>query len=222
MADDPIEIRPRDPLADAPGGQPGQRLVYIVDDDSSLRRSLTFALTTAGYEVRAFASGRDFLEEVDALDPGCVLLDLRMPDLGGFAVLDELGKRSRRFPVVTITGHGDVETAVRAMKHGSRDFLEKPFSDSALLGALESVFATLPAEIEADSERLRATRLVARLTPRERELLEGLVAGFSNKGVANQLGLSVRTVEMHRGNLMDRLGVKSLADVVRIALLARA
>jgi two-component system response regulator FixJ len=135
-------------------------------------------------------------------------------------VLRELGERRRRFPVVTITGYGDIETAVSAMKLGSRDFLEKPFSDAALLSVLETVFASLPRELEAEGERLRAEGLVAGLTPRERELLQGLVAGLSNKGVANKLGVSVRTIEMHRGNLMDRLGVKSLADAVRIALLA--
>lgn len=202
-------------------GSGQSRNVYVVDDDISVRRSVSFALATAGFAVRAFGTGRDFLDAADALAPGCVLLDLRMPDLGGFAVLRELGERRRRFPVVTITGYGDIETAVNAMKLGSRDFLEKPFSDAALLSVLDSVFASLPREVEAEGERLRAEGLVAGLTPRERELLEGLVAGLSNKGVANKLGVSVRTVEMHRGNLMDRLGVKSLADVVRIALLAR-
>lgn len=197
------------------------RNVYIVDDDTSVRRSVSFALTTAGFSVRAFASGQDFLDAADTLAPGCVLLDLRMPDLGGLAVLRELGKRQRRFPVVTITGYGDVETAVSAMKLGSRDFLEKPFSDAALLSVLDAVFVSLPRELEAEGERSRAEALVAGLTSRERELLDGLVAGLSNKGVANKLGVSVRTVEMHRGNLMDRLGVKSLADVVRIALMAR-
>jgi two-component system response regulator FixJ len=201
--------------------EPGpSRNVYIVDDDASVRRSVSFALATAGFAVRAFVTGRDFLDAADTLAPGCVLLDLRMPDLGGFAVLRELGERRRRFPVVTITGYGDIETAVSAMKLGSRDFLEKPFSDAALLSVLDTVFASLPRELEAEGERLRAEGLVAGLTPRERELLQGLVAGLSNKGVANKLGVSVRTIEMHRGNLMDRLGVKSLADAVRIALLA--
>jgi two-component system response regulator FixJ len=209
---------PNDAAQDVASGT--SRNVYIVDDDASVRRSVSFALTTAGFAVRAFAMGRDFLDAADTLAPGCVLLDLRMPDLGGFAVLRELGERRRRFPVVTITGYGDIETAVNAMKLGSRDFLEKPFSDAALLSVLDTVFASLPRELETEGERLRAEGLVAGLTPRERELLQGLVAGLSNKGVANKLGVSVRTIEMHRGNLMDRLGVKSLADAVRIALLA--
>ena len=196
------------------------RHVYIVDDDRMIRRALSFALQTAGFKVRAFISGRDFLDEVDSLPAGCVLLDMRMPEMDGIAVLDELGDRSRRFPVITITGHGDVDVAVRAMKHGSKDFLEKPFTDDTLLDVLNAMFVTLPAEVEADAERQNAVARVAGLTPRERDLLEGLIAGLSNKRVAIRLNVSVRTVEMHRSNLMEQLGVGSLAEAVRLAILA--
>lgn len=209
-----------EPLAHFVARPSSDNHVYVVDDESSVRRSLSFALTTAGFHVRAFASGRDFLEDIDLLAPGCLLLDLRMPDFGGFAVLDALGRRRGCFPAVAMTGYGDIRTAVMAMKHGVRDFLEKPFSDDALLAALDGIFSTLSDEIAADAEALRASNLIATLTRRERELLDGLVAGLSNKGVANQLGVSVRTVEMHRANLMDRLQAKSLVDVVRLALTA--
>jgi two-component system response regulator FixJ len=220
------EIPPDSPPSAGPSGatpspeSDRRRQVYVVDDESAIRRSLSFSLTTAGFEVRTFGSGRDFLGEVDALAPGCVLLDLRMADFCGFTVLEKLGERQRLFPVVAMTGFGDVQTAVEAMKRGARDFLEKPFPDELLLEALEALFSTLRGEVEAGVQQIRAAGLVAGLTPRERELLQGLLAGLSNKGVANLLGVSVRTIEMHRGNLMARLGVKSLADAVRIALAA--
>jgi two-component system response regulator FixJ len=201
-------------------GAASRNHVYVVDDDQMVRRSLSFALNVAGFEVRAFASGRDFLDELDLLASGCVLLDLRMPGIDGIGVLDALGDRLGRFPVVVITAHGDVESAVKAMKRGSTDFLEKPFTDAVLLEVLNTLFLTLPARAEADAERAQAAARVAVLTPRERDLLQGLVAGLSNKGVANRLGVSVRTVEMHRSNLMERLGAGSLAEVVRLAILA--
>jgi two-component system response regulator FixJ len=194
--------------------------VYIVDDDSMVRRSLHFSLGAAGFEVRAFRSGRDFLDEADALAAGCVLLDMRMPHMDGIAVLEELGERVAHLPVVMITGHGDVNTAVKAMKGGATDFLEKPFTDAALFEVLNTVFSALPARAVADAERTQAKAQVAKLTPRESELLQGLLTGLSNKGVANRLGISVRTVEMHRSNLMERVGARSLAEVVHLALLA--
>lgn len=197
-----------------------QKHVYIVDDESAVRQAILFALRTAGYDVRPFANGRDFLDATSILAPGCALLDLRMPELGGLAVLDELGDKRQRYPAIAITGYGDVRTAVEAMKRGARDFLEKPFTDSALLQSLEAVFATLEDEVKSDIAHRRAVELVAGLSPREYETLQGLVAGLSNKVVAFRLGISVRTVEMHRGNLMDRLGAKSLVEAMRIAVAA--
>lgn len=195
-------------------------LVYIVDDDSMVRRSLSFSLTSSGFNTRAFASGRDFLDEVDALSSGCVLLDIRMPEIDGLAVLDELAAKVQRFAVVAMTGHGDVNTAVSAMKRGALDFLEKPFTDAAVTDVLTKLFQALPAHADASAEREDAVARVAKLTMRERDVLRGLVAGLPNKAVANKLGIGVRTVEMHRTNLMVALGAKSLAEVVRIALIA--
>ncbi|WP_188063829.1 response regulator transcription factor [Sphingobium sp. KCTC 72723] len=197
------------------------RRVYIVDDDSMVRRSLSFTLNTAGFLTRAFMSGRDFLDETDSLSTGCVLLDVRMPDMDGIAVLEELGRKSLLFPVIIMTGHGDVETAVRAMKQGADDFIEKPFTDAALMEMLEALFANLPARMEAQVERMKAQASVTKLTARERELLQGLVAGLSNKEIATRLDISVRTVEMHRSNLMNRLGVDTFAELIRTAILAQ-
>lgn len=194
--------------------------VYIVDDDSMVRRALYFLLTSAGFAARSFASGEDFLAELDYLTPGCVLLDLRMPGTDGLDVMELMGSRTRRYPVVMITGHGEIDVAVRAMKMGATDFLEKPFTDDALIGALTPLFQNLPAMAAADTEEAEAAQLVASLTRRERELLEGIVAGLSNKGAAQSMGISIRTVEIHRSSLMRSLGAKSVADAVRLALLA--
>lgn len=198
---------------------PGSR-VYIVDDDSMVRRSLSFSLRTLGYQTRAFATGADFLNEADLLAPGCVLLDIRMPHVDGLAVLEALGAQVQRFAVVAMTGHGDVDTAVRAMKRGARDFLEKPFSDDLLAEILGALLCELPIQAEAEAKRKEATARIALLSPREHDVLRGLVAGQSNKAVAHRLGIGIRTVEMHRGKLMSRLGVKSLAEAVRIAVAA--
>lgn len=196
------------------------RRVYVVDDDSSVRRSLSFALSTAGFDVRVFLSGRDFLDEAPMLHPGCVLLDVRMPQIGGLEVLKALGVGIQRFAVLIMTGHGDIGTAVKAMKGGAQDFLEKPFTDKLLLDTLEIAFQALPAMVDADAERSSAIARTSLLSPRERDVLQGLVAGLPNKTIADRLNVSVRTVEMHRGRMMDRLGAKSLADTVKIASLA--
>lgn len=197
-----------------------KKRVYVVDDDRMTRRALTFSLSTAGFEALAFISGQDFLDALDSLLPGCVLLDIRMPDLDGLSVLRRIGERAGRFPVVIITGHGDIETAVRAMKLGARDFLEKPIPDAALLEVLENVFALLPVLAAADAEREQAMTSIANLTPRERQLLRALMTGLPNKTAAQLLNISVRTIEMHRSNLMHRLGAGSLAGAIRIAILA--
>lgn len=137
----PLESGPADRAGPEAQGKP----VYIIDDDRMVRRALSFALKASGFEARAFVSGRGFLDEIDLLDSGCVLLDLRMPGMDGIAVLDELGDRVRRFPVVMITGHGDLDIAVKAVKLGASDFLEKPFTEARLLEILETLFQTIPA-----------------------------------------------------------------------------
>ncbi|MEO5938346.1 MAG: response regulator [Sphingomonas sp.] len=220
MAADPLGAI-ADPIREVPSVQPSlAKYVYIVDDDSMVRRSLSFALTTAGFEVRAFACGQDFLDEVTVLRPGCVLLDVRMPQTDGIQVLDALASQVDQFDVLIMTAHGDVDTAVKAMKRGARDFLEKPFTDQLLLDVLNGLFLALPTRVEAHEERSDAVLRVSRLTSREREVLDGLVAGLPNKLIAYRLGISIRTVEMHRGRLMERLGVKSLVDALKIAVLA--
>jgi two-component system response regulator FixJ len=151
-----------------------------------------------------------------------VLLDLRMPELDGIGVLRRLGERIARFPVVIITGHGEVEVAIQAMKAGAADFIEKPFSDSTLVQMLRPLLDGLPAQAQAAREREDAVARLASLTNRERELVDGLASGLSNKRAAEQMGISVRTVEVHRSNLMKRLGIGSVAELVRLAILAKS
>lgn len=209
------------PIAQDPAREaPSRKCVYVVDDDRMARRSLSFALTTAGFYVRAFISGQDFLDELPLLEPGCVLLDLRMRGLDGIGVLDALGEAVRRFPVLIVTGHGDVGTVVKAMKRGARDCLEKPFTDRVLMDILATHFLGLSEEVDASAERSEAAKRFSRLTPRERDVLQGLLAGSPNKTIAQRLEVSVRTVEMHRSRLMERLGVKSLAEILQLADLA--
>lgn len=197
------------------------RQVYVVDDDSLVRRSAVFFLNSAGFEARPFASGADFLDSVDDLPAGCVLLDVRMPEIDGIQVLERLNsKKVRRLSVIVMTGHGDINTAVRAMKLGATDFVEKPFPENELLESLDRAFARQEQDRAAATEREQADALLAKLSARERRVLQGLVSGLPNKMVAHQLDLSVRTVEMHRGRVMERLGAKSLGDAMRIAFLA--
>jgi two-component system response regulator FixJ len=194
------------------------RFVYVVDDDRDVRRSLSFMLGASDIRSYPFGSGEDFLEAVPTLQAGCVLLDLRMPQMDGFDVMRELAQRELGWPVIVMTGHGEVPVAVRAMKLGAVDFIEKPFSEEALLACFSTAFALLD-EREASGRRRRAAReRVAQLTARERDILEGLMAGEANKQLAGRLGISLRTVEMHRGNMMDRLGCTSLAEALALAI----
>jgi two-component system response regulator FixJ len=199
-----------------------ERIVYVVDDESEVRRSLGFFLKTAGYLPRPYLNGEDFLADVRNIAPGCLLLDVRMPEMGGLSVLEELGSRSRRLPVIVMTGHGDIAIAVRAMKLGAIDFLEKPFEEEILIKALERGFAILERDIEEERERSAAANRMETLTPRERDVLTLLAEGKSNKEVAIALDLSVRTVEMHRATMFDRLGVRTLPEALRIAFRAGA
>lgn len=191
--------------------------VYVVDDDRDIRRSLSFMLSADEIRSYPFASGLDFLEALPDLEPGCVLLDLRMPEMDGFAVMTAMAERFVDWPVIVMTGHGDVPIAVRAMKQGAVDFVEKPFSEDTLHVSLRNGLALLEAR-EANGQRRRvAHERVATLTVREREVLQALLSGQANKSIATQLGISLRTVEMHRGNMMDRLQVGSLAEALTLA-----
>ena len=197
-----------------------RRQIYLVDDDDAVRRSAGFMLKTSGFAVEPFASGVEFLKEVEALAPGCILLDVRMPGMDGLEVQRALGERGIAFPVIVLTGHGDVNVAVAAMKAGALDFIEKPFEKAVLLAALEEGFAQIE---RSDRGKARAAEAVLRLnvlTVREHDVLEGLVRGFPNKTIAYDLGISARTVEIHRANLMTKLNVRSLSEALRIAFAA--
>lgn len=196
------------------------RQIYLVDDEDAVRRSASFLLKTAGFSVTAFASGTAFLKEARQLAPGCILLDVRMPEMDGLEVQRELNARGIAMPVVVLTGHGDVTTAVQAMKAGAVDFLEKPFERGALLAALEAGFARLARGHEDHASQQEAELRLAALTPRERDVLLGLVHGHPNKTIAYDLGISPRTVEVHRANLMSKLDVRSLSEALRIAFAA--
>lgn len=198
----------------------GKGIVYIVDDDETVRASTSFFLKVAGFEPRCHASGQAFCDAAQMLPPGCILLDMRMPRFDGFDVLTALGTHSFAMPVIVMTGHGDVATAVKAMKLGAMDFIEKPFEEDFLLERLAVAFAALDAGINERQQQEDARARLGRLTPREDDVLRGLIAGRPNKVLAFELGLSVRTVEMHRANMMDRLGVRTLPDAFRIALRA--
>ncbi len=174
-------------------------------------------LTAAELQPRPFASGPDFLDSLAELQPGVVLLDLHMPEMDGFRVLAELASKRVEWPVLVMTGHGDISTAVRAMKLGAVDFLAKPLPEDALLAALEVSFTLLKERTETVERRRAAQARVAGLSARENEVLRGLIAGLSNKQLAQRIGISLRTVEMHRANMMERLQVAGLAEALALA-----
>ena len=193
------------------------RLVHLVDDDAGIRRSVGFMLKTSGHRVESYESGAELLENAAHLDEGCILLDIRMPGMDGLEVQRALQENGVRLPVIIMTGHGDVSLAVRAMKAGAVDFIEKPFAKEMLLGSLEEGYRRLfQREVTHDRKRDAEIRLHA-LTPRERDVLEGLAKGLPNKTIAYDLGISPRTVEVHRANLMSKLGVRSLSEALRLA-----
>lgn len=198
---------------------PLERIVHVVDDDEAARESLGLLLRSFGYTVETYESGLVFLERLPEAMSGCVLLDIHMPGIDGLEVQRQLNERRTRMAVVILTGKADVPLAVRAMKAGAVEFLEKPYRNDELLSALDEGFHRLDTglAIRAD-EAARAQ--VERLTRREREVLRGMLAGQPNKLIARDLGLSHRTVELHRAKLMDKLGARGLSGAVRIALAA--
>lgn len=197
-----------------------EKLVHIVDDDDGVRRSAAFMLKHAGYRVESYVSGVAFLKEVKTAERGCVLLDVRMPEMDGLEVQAEMGKRGIDMPVVILTGHGDVPVAVKAMRAGAINFLEKPYEKEALLGAIEEAYARLDRSYDKDMKSGEARVRLASLTGRERDVLNGLVAGYPNKTIAYDLGISPRTVEIYRANMMEKLRVRSLSEALRIAFVA--
>jgi two-component system response regulator FixJ len=195
--------------------------IYIVDDDDALRHSVEILLdATARYTSRSFSSGESFLEAADMLEPGCVLLDINMPGMGGMEVLRQLKPLYARFETIFLTGRGDIALAVQAMKAGCGDFIEKPYDNRTLLDAIAAAVGRLGAR-EKEQEAVRIARdQIAGLTPRERDVLLGLIEGKANKIIAYELDISPRTVEIYRANLMDKLDVRSVAETVRIAFAA--
>jgi two-component system, LuxR family, response regulator FixJ len=197
-----------------------KKLVHLVDDEDAIRRSAGYMLKTAGYAVTTWASGAEFLKEVRHAEHGCVLLDIRMPEIDGMEVHRALVEKGVTMPVVIMTGHGDISLAVRAMKAGAVDFLEKPFEKAVLINAIEAAFSRIAASGELTTRAAEAELILGALTPRERDVLEGLAQGLPNKTIAYDLGISPRTVEVHRANLMAKLDVRSLSDALRIAFAA--
>jgi two-component system response regulator FixJ len=193
-------------------------VIHVVDDDDAVRESLRFLLGINGFRVRGWKSGTTLLAALPLPGPGCIVLDVRMPDLDGVTVLRRLRERGSQLPVIVITGHADVPLAVRAMKAGADDFREKPYTEQEILESIRTALVRNRAPGPAVPPDL-AARLAA-LTPREREVLHGLVAGLPNKSIGYDLGISPRTVEIHRARVMDKMSARSLSELVRLSLAA--
>ena len=192
--------------------------VHVIDDDEPVRESLAFSLETAGFSVKTYESAVQFLERLHDAEFGCIVTDVRMPDMSGLELLRELKERGVEFPVIVMTGHGDVPLAVEAMREGVADFIEKPFSDNAILASLRSALDRSLDRREQSAERAVIAGRLASLSPRERQVLEGLISGKANKVVAIELDISPRTVEVYRANLMSKMQAASLSELVRMAL----
>lgn len=194
-------------------------LVHVIDDDEALRESLAFLLRAAEIEAATFASAPAFLETLPDSRLSCVITDVRMPEMSGLDLLRRLREMRIEVPVIVITGHGDVPLAVEAMKFGAMDFLEKPFDDEVLLASVRSALTRQQGDAKRHAERAEIEGRIATLSNRERDVLDGLVAGRANKQIAYDLGISPRTVEIYRANLMDKMHAGSLSDLVRMALI---
>ena len=199
---------------------PEHRIVYVIDDEEAVRDSVTFLLEARELWVQSFSSAGEFLAAVPSLAPGCVLTDMRMPGMDGLELLRDIRGRNLPWPVVVMTAHGEVPLAVQALKAGARDFIEKPFPGDALIDAVLSALQTIDQRREKDTNIAEINRKIAILTPREREVLEQLVAGNQNKTIAYNLGMSPRTVEVHRARVMDKMQARSLSALVRMTVTA--
>ncbi len=195
-------------------------IIYVIDDDDAVRQSLEFLLKTAGIKARGFESAKAFLDVLPQITSGCIITDVRMPGMTGIDLLRHLHGIKRQLPVIVITGHGDIALAVEAMKIGAVDFLEKPFDDAVLLAAVRNACSRSADAASRNAELGGIQDKLAALSKREREVLEGLVAGNANKTIAFDLGISPRTVEIYRANLMTKMAANSLSDLVRMAMLA--
>jgi two-component system response regulator FixJ len=199
---------------------PAPKAVHVIDDDDAMRHSMEFLLRSARYAVRTYESASAFLDRLASAEPGCIVTDVRMPGMSGIELLQQLNERDADFPVIVMTGHGDIQLAVSAMKIGAADFLEKPFDDEVMLAAIRAALEREPGD-DDDAERKAQFRArINALSAREREVIERLVAGKPNKIIAYDLGISPRTVEVYRANVMTKMQAGSLSELVRMALLA--
>jgi two-component system response regulator FixJ len=194
--------------------------VHVIDDDEAVRESLSFLLRTARIEVRTYPSAVAFLDALPETKSNCIITDVRMPGLSGIDLLRRLKELKVAIPVIVITGHGDVPLAVEAMKFGAADFLEKPFDDEVMLASVRSALVRQEGETKRQAERAAIENRLAALSNRERDVLDGLVAGRANKQIAFDLGISPRTVEVYRANLMTKMQASSLSELVRMAIVA--
>ncbi len=196
------------------------QIVHVIDDDVAVRQSMAFLLSTAGYAVRIHESAVAFLQALPDSEDGCVITDIRMPGMDGLELQSHLKSIKVELPVIVITGHGDIALAVQAMKAGAIDFIEKPFDDDVLLAAIRSALARNLHNVEREAQFAEIGRRLQSLSEREREVLEGLVAGKPNKIIAYDLGISARTVEVYRANVMTKMRADSLSELVRMAILS--
>ena len=197
-----------------------QQVVHIIDDDEALRESLAFLLRSAALEVRSFDSAKAFLNELPDAALGCVISDVRMPDMSGIELLRRLKELKIAVPVIVITGHGDIALAVEAMKIGAVDFFEKPFNDDLLVASVRAALRQQEDQTRRDVKRTEIEHRISTLSRREKDVLAGLIEGRANKQIAFDLGISPRTVEIYRANLMNKMQADSLSELVRMALLA--
>jgi two-component system, LuxR family, response regulator FixJ len=198
---------------------PSDAVVHVVDDDVAVRKSLAFLLASDGLAVRLHESATAFLDEVKDVEAGCIVTDVRMPGIDGMEFLRRLKARGSTLPVIVMTGHADVPMAVEAMKEGAVDFIEKPFGDEVFLAAVRSALLRQDRNLHQTPELLQAQARLDSLSERERQVLDGLVAGKANKVIAFDLGISPRTVEIYRANVMSKMQARSLSELVRMALL---
>lgn len=194
-------------------------VVHIVDDDDAVRDALQMLMTSENIAAKTYASAEDFITQKNIKKPGCLLLDVRMPGMNGLQLLEQLKKNDISLPVILITGHGDISMAVQAMKDGAADFIEKPFNNERLLNTIKVCLDDCINLNSKTEQRKEMQQKIATLTRREREIMNLLVEGKKNKLIAQELGISTRTVELHRAKVMEKLHANSLSDIVRTALL---
>ena len=196
--------------------------VYVIDDDEAMRDSLDFLLGSANFDVTLFESANRFLETLSSTDFGCVVSDIRMPGIDGIELLKRLKAIHSAFPVLIMTGHGDVPLAVEAMKLGASDFLEKPFEDDRLVGMIDAALRQAESGARSEAVTLDIAARIQSLSPRERQVMDGLIAGLSNKLIAREYDISPRTIEVYRANVMTKMQAGSLSELVRLAMRAGA